>query len=36
MTINESVWMTALAGLLHDVGKFAQRADEEGGVKCPN
>ncbi len=31
MTINESVWMTALAGLLHDVGKFAQRAEWQRG-----
>ena len=29
MTIREEVYLAALAGLLHDVGKFAQRAGEE-------
>jgi CRISPR/Cas system-associated protein Cas10 (large subunit of type III CRISPR-Cas system) len=31
MTVNENVWMAALAGLLHDVGKFAQRAGWRSG-----
>lgn len=29
----ESVYLTALAGLLHDIGKFGQRAGEEAGNK---
>jgi CRISPR-associated protein Csm1 len=28
----ERVWLAALAGLLHDVGKFAQRAGESGSA----
>lgn len=28
--MEDRVWQMALAGLLHDIGKFAQRADERG------
>ena len=34
MNHREEVWKAALAGLLHDIGKFAQRAGERGSLEA--